>query len=254
MELFDTHCHLDVTAFDTDRGEVLANARARGVRQMLVPAIDAAGWDGLQTLCAGEKGLYPALGLHPMFLAHHQPGHVAALERRVGESRPLAIGEIGLDFQQRDADRDAQIRLFEAQLVIARDAGLPVVLHVRKAHDAVLNCLQRIPVAGGTVHAFSGSEQQAQRYLDLGFKLGFGGVLTWPEARRVHQLATRLPATALVLETDAPDMAVQAHRGGRNSPEYLPEILSALARLREQAPGVLARQTTDNAREAFGLA
>jgi len=253
MELFDTHCHLDVPAFEMDREAVLRRARAAGVAHLLVPGITAGGWEGIRRFCAGDPGLHAAYGLHPMFMTEHGTDDLKALENLVAEDPPVAIGEIGLDFHARDADRDAQTRLFECQLAIARDAGLPVVLHVRKAHDQVLQCLRRAKVKGGTAHAFSGSLEQARRYMDLGFKLGFGGMLTYERSRRLHVLAQTLPLSALVLETDAPDMTVAAHRGERNSPEYLPDCLAALAALRPEPAAEIARRTTENAFEVFDI-
>ncbi len=253
MELFDTHCHLDVAEFDADREKVLARCRAQGVTRMLVPAIEAAGWPVLLQLCRRESGLYPALGLHPIYIARHRMEDIHALERLVAEQRPCAIGEIGLDFYVTGLDRERQQRLFEAQLTIARDADLPVVLHVRKAHDQVLATLRRFKLRGGTSHAFNGSLQQAQQYIDLGFKLGFGGMLTFERSSKLRRLARELPLESIVLETDAPDMTPAAHQGGRNSPEYLPEILAALAEVSGVPPETVARQTTDNALALFGL-
>lgn len=258
MELIDTHCHLDVAEFDADRDEVIAQCRAAGVTHIVVPAVDAAGWDGLLTLCHRhheEDGphLYPALGLHPVYSDRHRDADLTALARRLAEDHPLAVGEIGLDFYIDGADRARQQAQFEAQLALARDAGLPVLLHVRKAHDQVLACLRRARVPGGIAHAFNGSLQQAQQYLDLGFKLGFGGMLTYPRSRKLREMARTLPAEAIVLETDAPDMTVASHHGERNSPAYLPECLAALAELRDQTPARLAAQTTANARAVLGL-
>jgi TatD DNase family protein len=253
MELFDTHCHLDVAAFDADRAQVLQHTRQLGVRNILVPAIDAEHWDGLLKLCESEQGLYPALGLHPVFLESHRTEHLEQLEQYVVKHRPVAIGEIGLDYFIRELDRDAQRKLFEAQLVIARDAQLPVVLHVRKAHDEVLSCLKKTPVPGGTAHAFNGSEQQARQYIDMGFKLGFGGTLTWERSHKIRELARSIPLDAIVLETDAPDMVVAQHAGERNSPEYLVHCLQALAEVRNTDPEIIAEQTTANARAVFRL-
>lgn len=253
MQLFDSHCHLDVAEFDADRVQVLQRARLAGVHQLLVPAIDAAHWPGLVALCKETHGLYPALGLHPVYVERHSQADIAALEQAVADYQPVAIGEIGLDYFVAGLDRDKQQQLFEAQLAVARDAGLPVVLHVRKAHDAVLATLRRLRTSGGTAHAFNGSLQQAQQYIDLGFKLGFGGTLTYERSRKIRALAAQLPLNALVLETDAPDMVVAAHRGERNSPEYLPSCLQALAGIRDEDPGQLAAQTTANARAAFCL-
>jgi len=253
MELFDTHCHLDVAAFDKDRIQVLQRAHEQGVKTILVPAIDAAHWDGLLELCNSQPDLYPALGLHPVFVESHHTEDVARLEQYVETHRPVAIGEIGLDYFVSDLDRDKQRQLFEAQLAVARDAQLPVVLHVRKAHDEVLSCLKKTPVPGGTVHAFNGSEQQARHYIDMGFKLGFGGTLTWERSRKIRELARTAPMDSIVLETDAPDMVVAQHAGERNSPEYLVHCLQALSDVRDAAPEDIAAQTTFNARSVFGL-
>ncbi|NEV62402.1 TatD family hydrolase [Thiorhodococcus minor] len=255
MELIDTHCHLDVDDFDADRSPVLAACRQAGLSAIVVPAIEARGWSGLLETCAGVDSprLYPALGLHPVYLRQHREADLAALEEAVALHRPIAIGEIGLDFYVRDLDRGQQARLLESQLGIARAAGLPVLLHVRKAHDEVLAMLRRNPVPGGIAHAFNGSLQQARGYIDLGLKLGFGGMLTFERSSRLRRLAAELPLEAIVLETDAPDMTVAAHQGARNSPEYLPDVLAALAEVRHADALGIAAQTTTNARAVLNL-
>lgn len=253
MELIDTHCHLDVPEFAADRLEVLARARAAGVAGIVVPAIAAAGWADLLTLCAGHGDLYPALGLHPVYLSEHRDAHVANLERALAGAPVVAVGEIGLDYQVPDADPLAQRRLCAAQCAIARAAGLPVLLHARKCHDDLLGLLGRAGLRGGIVHAFSGSLEQARRYIDLGFMLGFGGMLTFERSTRLRRLARELPLSALVLETDAPDLTVASHQYQRNSPEYLPEVLAALAAVRDADPAALATATTANARAVLNL-
>lgn len=247
MELIDTHCHLDVAEFAADRLEVLGRARRAGVTGQVIPAIHAAGWPLLMELCQEEAGLYPALGMHPIYLAQHRPEHLDELRALIERERPVAIGEIGLDYFVEALDRDGQQRLFEAQLKVARDYQLPVLLHVRKAHDQVLAALRRIRVPGGIAHAFNGSAQQAQQYLDLGFKLGFGGTVTYDRALNIRRLAVELPLEAIVLETDAPDIPLASRRGERNSPEYLPEVAQAIAQLRGIDVAEVARITTDNA-------
>jgi len=249
----DTHCHIDVEDFAPDRELVLARAREAGVGPIVVPAVRAATWDHLLGVCAAHADLYPALGLHPVYVAEHADADLEDLARRLTEQRPLAVGEIGLDFYVKDLDRERQLRLFEAQLVIARDAGLPVILHVRKAHDVVLSLLRRIRPPGGIAHAFNGSLQQAARYLDLGFRLGFGGMLSYERSRRLRALAHALPREALVLETDAPDLSGASHRGERNSPEYLPEYARALATVRGEPLPEVAHYTTRNACEVLGI-
>jgi TatD DNase family protein len=253
MDLFDTHCHLDVEEFADDRQQVLQRARAAGVSRLIIPGIHAAGWPQLVELCRDEAGLYSALGLHPIYLEQHRTEDADALAEWVEKYQPLAIGEIGLDYYIQDLDRERQQQLFEAQLVIAREANLPVLLHVRKAHDQVLATLRRLRIRGGIAHAFSGSLQQAEQYMELGFKLGFGGMLTYERSSKLRRLAKTLPISAIVLETDAPDMTPAAHHGERNSPEYLPEVLSSLAEIRDESPECLAQQTTANAKELFGL-
>src|SRR3569833_2290035 len=247
MDLIDTHCHLDVAAFDADREDVLAACRANGVNRIVIPGVDAAAWGRILDLCASAPGLYPTLGLHPVYLDHHRAEHVVQLGGWVARRRPVAGGEIGLDYYIDDPDRAGQRTLFEDQLHIAAAADLPVLLHVRKAHDDVIATLRRIRVKGGICHAYNGSLQQAHQYLDLGFKISFGGMLTYERSRKLRGLARDLPTDALVIETDAPDLTVASHRGERNSPAYLPECLAALAAVRDEDVDELAAVTTRNA-------
>lgn len=247
INLFDTHCHLDVEEFNADRDAVLARARTQGVSQMLVPAVNRQGWRFLMDYCRAHQGLYPALGLHPIYLDQHTDANIADLAEWIEKEKPAAVGEIGLDYFVATLDRNRQQQIFEAQLCVARDAGLPVVLHVRKSHDQVLQTLKRIKVCGGFSHAFNGSEQQAKQYTELGFKLGFGGMLTYERSSKLRKLAKNIPLENIVLETDAPDMTVSAHRGERNSPEYLPDCLQALAEVKEMDPQYVAEMTTRNA-------
>lgn len=253
MNLIDSHCHLDDPDFDADRSEVVARCKGLGINGIVLPAVTAAGWPRLLDVAASDSIFFPTLGLHPVYIAEHREEHLARLEAAIEKYRPIAVGEIGLDHYVPELDRERQMTFFEAQLAIAAAAGLPVVLHVRKAHDQVLACLRRSRVTGGICHAFNGSLQQARQYLELGFKLGFGGTLTYERARRIHRLARELPLEAMVLETDAPDMPPAAHRGERNSPEYLPQILEALSRLRDESPQTIAGQATANVRQVLRL-
>jgi TatD DNase family protein len=253
MELIDSHCHIDVHEFDPDREHVITRSRLAGVTRLIVPAVDAAGWDNLLTLCNTVHGLYPTLGLHPIYLDNHRDEHIDELKTRIANKRPIAIGEIGLDYFISELDRTRQQSIFETQLRIARDADLPVILHTRKSHDPVLATLRRIRVRGGIAHAFNGSPQQAQQFIDLGFLLGFGGTITYSRANRIRSLARNVPIEAIALETDAPDIPLSTHRGERNSPEYLPECLCELALLRDAKPEDLAQQTTANVMRVFAL-
>lgn len=254
MELIDTHSHLDVGVFLDDFQEVLGRARGAGVVAQVLPGVCRAGWGRLFQLCAEEKDLYPAIGLHPMYLRHHGRGDLDALRLQAMGGELVAIGEIGLDYFVEDVNRMAQQELFEAQLAIAAEAELPVLLHVRKAHDQVQATLRRLRFGGGgIIHAFSGSLQQAEQYLKLGFYISICGTVTYDRATRIRNVASTIPLQYLVLETDSPDLAPVAHNRQRNSPEYLPEILSALAALRGETEEEIARQTTENARLLLGL-
>ena len=254
MQLIDSHCHIDVAEFDDDRAAVLQRCRQACVAELVVPGVDRERWPGLIALCRAEVGLHPALGLHPIYIEQHGTGAVTWLEQQLATTpEVIAIGEIGLDFFMTELDRSRQQSLFEAQLTIARDANLPVILHIRKAHDQVLSTLRRIPVKGGIAHAFNGSIEQARRFIELDFKLGFGGTMTYDGANKIHRLARELPLAAIVLESDAPDMVGAAHRGQRNSPEYLSEYLAALAALRDETITDVARETTHNTRQVLGL-
>jgi len=255
MQLIDTHCHLDNERFSPDRIEIIDRCHERGVTKIIVPATSASGWLQLLMLCETQKSLYPALGLHPMFISSHKDEDIKLLKNWIQDHRQqvVAVGEIGLDYYDEQLDRKRQQKLFEAQLHIAQETDLPVILHVRKAHDRILKTLKRIPVKGGIVHAFAGSEQQATRYIDMGFKLGFGGTVTYEKSRRIRHLAKNLPLESIVLETDAPDMVVSSHHGERNSPEYLPEVLTSISSLRDETAQEIATQTTKNAIDVLAL-
>ena len=246
MNLIDSHCHIDVENFDIDRKEVLERCYDKGISRLLVPGIMAHTWPVLKDICSQYPGLYPAYGLHPVYVDSHSKSDIDQLERWLQREKPVAVGEIGLDYYLSELDRDKQQELFEAQLSLAQSFDLPVILHVRKSHDAMLATLRRFQLKGGICHAFNGSLEQGHQYIDMGFKLGFGGMLTYERSHKLHRLATQLPIEAIVLETDAPDMTGASHHGQRNSPEYLPEALEALAALRNEKQDFIAEQTTAN--------
>jgi TatD DNase family protein len=253
MQLVDSHCHLDATEFDADRDAVIARARAAGVRWQVVPAIGAAGWPKLRDICAANDGLHPAYGLHPMYLSSHREEHLGALEEWIAREKPAAIGECGLDYFVEGLDHHAQQKYFEGQLAIARDAGLPVVVHARRAVDAVIAAIRRHAPLRGVVHSFAGSVEQARQLHDLGFLVGFGGPVTYERANRLRTLAAMLPIEQLLLETDAPDQPDAHIRGQRNEPARLTKVLGVIAELRDEDPADIAAATTSNARRLFGL-
>ena len=256
MRLIDTHTHLDFPDFAGDRREVLANARALGVQRMVLLGVEHANWQRLWDLVLSEDGLYAAFGLHPVFLAKHQPGHLHDLrnwlERLRGNPKLCAVGEIGLDYFLPELDRAQQQALFGAQLELAAEFELPALLHVRRSHAEVIAKLKRYRLKrGGIVHAFAGSLEEAHEYLKLGFKLGLGGAATWPQALRLRKVIAALPLEALVLETDCPDMAPAMHPQQRNSPEFLPDICAAIAAVKGLSSDELASASSQNACQLF---
>ena len=229
--------------------EVLERARDAGVTAQVLPGVTRAGWQRILQLSARENDLFPAIGLHPMYLSQHRAGDLEELRRLALSEHLVAIGEVGLDYYLKESNRSAQQELFEAQLAIATEASLPVLLHVRKAHDQVQATIRRLKfTGGGIVHAFSGSLQQAEQYIKLGFLISVCGTVTYDRAARIRAVAKALPLTSLVIETDSPDIPPSAHHGECNFPEYLPAILSALVHLRTESTQQVAMQIEKNSR------
>ena len=251
--LVDSHCHLDASEFDADRVAVIRRARAAGVIQQMVPAVDAEHWPQLRDICRMDAGLFPAYGLHPMFLDAHKPEHLPQLGEWIARERPLAVGECGLDFFVEDLDADAQQLYFDGQLALARDFDLPVIVHARRAVDAVIASFKRVGKLRGVVHSFSGSPEQARQLWNLGFMVGLGGPVTYERANRLRKLAASMPIEHLLLETDAPDQPDAGARGQRNEPARLTIVLDTIAELRGIAPADLAAATTANATRLFRL-
>jgi TatD DNase family protein len=252
MQLFDSHVHLDAAEFDADRAQVLADARQCGVSDMLIPAIAAAGWEPLRALCESESGLHPAYGLHPLFLQQHRQADLEALRSWLSSHKASALGECGLDYGDDSLDRDRQLRFLRAQLQLAREFDLPLVLHARGAFEQVILELEKFDgKLRGVVHSFSGSEEQARRLWKIGFHLGIGGPVTYERAHRLRGIVARMPIEYLLLETDAPDQPDAAHRGQRNAPARLTEVLRCVAQLRDEPEAVIAAATTANARRLF---
>jgi TatD DNase family protein len=267
----DSHCHLDAPEFDADRADVLARAQAAGVTQLVLPAVAVADFDTVRQL-AHAHGLHYALGIHPLCVERAADADLdtlaQALQDHAGDPRLVAVGEIGLDHFVPGLDRARQFHFYVQQLKLARRAGLPVILHVRRSADALLQGLARVPVAGGIAHAFNGSLQQAQRFVAQGFCLGFGGTLSFERSLQIRSLAQALPTAALVLETDAPDIPPQwlyrtaAQRAcdesgdtpgaqARNEPAELPRIGAVLAGLRGWSAEDTAAHTSTNVRRVL---
>ncbi len=260
----DTHCHLDAPEFDADRDAVVARARAAGVTMQVLPAVEAGNFEAVRAL-AHAHGLAYALGIHPLYVHRAADDDLDRLDAALGalrdDPRLVAVGEIGLDHFVPGLDRERQERFYVEQLRLARRHGLPVILHVRRSADGLLKQLRRVEVGGGIAHAFNGSAQQAQTFVGLGLRLGFGGAATFERALQIRELARSLPLEAIVVETDAPDIPPHwlyrtaaeraAGQASRNEPAELPRIGAVLAGLRGLAVGEFAAATAANAKAAL---
>jgi TatD DNase family protein len=253
MELIDSHCHLDADDFSAELEQVLARARSVGVHDIILPGISARLWPRLRQVAARVRWAHAAYGLHPMYLAEHRDADLQSLAYWVEREQSVAIGECGLDYYLPELDRRQQTELFVAQIRLAKALDLPLIIHARRAVDDVLQQLRRHGGVRGVVHSFAGSLQQAQQLFDLGFLLGIGGPVTYQRARRLRRVVQQMPDEALLLETDAPDQPGCAHRGERNEPAYLAEVLDVVAELRNRDRADMAAITTRNARRLFNL-
>jgi TatD DNase family protein len=275
LQWIDSHCHLDAPEFSVDRADVFKRAQDVGVQWSVMPAVQAKDFESLQRLAKLFHQPY-ALGIHPLYVPHAQVEDLLALESciqaalavnqagELSDPRLVAVGEIGLDFFVpalcEPSMREKQMFFYQAQLKLAQKYNLPVILHVRKSADQLLSGLRRCAVRGGIAHAFNGSLQQAQAFVELGFVLGFGGTVTFDRALQIRRLATQLPLSSIVLETDAPDIPphwlyrTQSERQSvqglapqnRNEPSQLPQIAQVLAQLRGESLEDIAQATFQN--------
>ncbi len=265
----DTHCHLDAAEFDADRDAMRQRARQAGVALCVIPAVERANWTKVRDVAHRHGDVY-ALGIHPLYVPQAQDDDLQALDDLLSASkddpRLVAVGEIGLDYFVpalcEPAQREKQWRFYTAQLKLARQHGLPVILHVRRSADMLLKGLRQTQVQGGIAHAFNGSLQQAQTFIDLGFVLGFGGAMTFERATQLRHLATTLPLSAMVLETDAPDIPPQwlyrtaqqralGQAQGRNEPAELPRMAQAMVQLRAGLTSDVAKRLHQNVRRVL---
>lgn len=253
LELTDSHAHIDDADFATDRDAMFDRAREAGVRHIVVPAVDQASWPRIAAICDAHPLAHPAYGMHPMFLDQHRPEHLDALVTQLETHRAVAVGEIGLDFFVPDLDPERQRGYFDRQLHIARDFNLPVIVHARRAMDEATSTMKRIGGLRGVVHSFSGSQQQAQRLWDMGFHIGIGGPVTYERAQRLRHIVATMPIEHLLLETDSPDQSGACHRGQRNEPANIAEVLQVIAQLRGESEEAVASATTANASALFGF-
>jgi TatD DNase family protein len=262
--LFDTHCHLDAAEFDHDREQVIARAQAADVQAIVIPAVEVANFDRVRVLAHSFAQGFYALGIHPMYVERAEPEALEQLREALLQHRAdpklIAVGEIGLDFFiskiSSGEPRAKQELFYEAQLKLALEFDLPVLLHVRRSQDTLLKYLRRHRVRGGIAHAFNGSMQQAQQFVELGFALGIGGAMTFERALQIRRLATDLDLSALVLETDAPDISpAWLAKGARNEPHEVLQIAQTLAGLRGCSAEEVVKVTARTAQRVLpGLA
>ncbi len=246
--LIDTHCHLDAAELNHDREALLAESKVKGVAAIVVPAIARDNFDAVIQLSEQYSQCVYALGIHPLFVDGAKPEDIASLRSYAADNAPVAIGEIGLDYFVTKANIETQTYYFTEQLKVAKDFDLPVLLHSRRSVDDVLKYLRRYQLKGGIAHAFNGSLQQAEQFIQLGFKLGFGGAMTYDRALKIRELATKLPLEAIVLETDSPDIPPEwLGHDGRNTPLELPGIAQVLADLRRLNVAQVVDITSANA-------
>ncbi len=251
--LIDAHCHLDFPDFDDDRETVFERARAAGVGHFVVPGTTRKRWPDV--LALGERDdVSVCLGLHPYFMAQHRESDLNALDEALAQHPELvAVGECGIDARFSET-LDAQWRLFDAQLRLAKERELPVVIHCVQANDRVAKRLRQLDLpAGGLIHAFAGSPEQAHRFIELGFVVGLGGAATHERARRLQRAVAALPDDGYVLETDSPDMPLAGHRGERNEPARVEAVCRIVAELRGQSLERVAKNSTASARRLFRL-
>jgi len=248
----DTHCHLDAAEFGDRQADIVRDAATAGVDRIVVPSVARSNFEVVRMLCQQHPGCAPAYGIHPMYTDDATPDDLVILRDYLKQHRPVAVGEIGLDFFIPHYNQTCQEHFFVEQLKLAREFDLPVLLHIRRAQDTILKHLRQIKVRGGIAHAFNGSHQQADEFIKLGFKLGFGGAMTYSRSTRLRELAATLPLDSIVLETDAPDIPPDfLEKGLPNEPKYLPRIAQTLAELRGMSLEEIAQATTANAIDAM---
>lgn len=256
LRFIDTHCHFDFPPFTGDETASLARAAQAGVTQIVVPAIEADNFSRVLALAEQHDALYAALGLHPIVIERHDERGLEQLAIHLARrhDKLVAVGEIGLDLYREDPQFARQISVFEAQLRLAKRHDLPVILHSRRTHDKLAILLKKHALPRtGVVHGFSGSLQQAERFVQQGYKIGVGGTITYPRASKTRDVMARLPLSALLLETDAPDMPLYGFQGQPNRPEQAARVFATLCELRSESPEEIANAMIDNTKEIFTI-
>lgn len=250
----DSHAHLEMEAFDPDRDAVLERAAAAGLSAIITVGTTLADCEKAVALAREHPMVYAAVGIHPHDVKGIGAGAYDALRRLAGQGKVVAVGEVGLDFFYNHSPREIQLRCFAEQLDLAEELDMPVIIHDREAHAETLGILRsRKGRLRGVLHCFSGDQAMARDCLDLGFYLSVAGPVTYPKADQLRTVAREIPLGRLLIETDAPYLAPQPHRGKRNEPAYVIETAECLAEILGLPAGELIGRTADNARRLFGI-
>jgi TatD DNase family protein len=257
LRLIDAHCHLDFTEFDDDREAVLLRAGDQHITDFIIPGTKREYWPRIDQLCAKHRNCHACYGLHPYWSASHTDADIEALRSFIETHAAVAVGECGLDFRSDhipdDAARQRQLAQFEAQLGIAVELELPVVIHAVKSTQQVIDMLKHFPGIRGMMHSYSGSLEQARQLIDMGLYISIGSIVSYQRANKLRKVAGRIPLQAMLLETDAPDQPGSDHQGERNEPAYLGDTVRSIAQLRDESVAMIAAQTTANACTLFGI-
>jgi TatD DNase family protein len=252
-QLIDAHCHLDFEVFDNDRTEVLQRAKDNNISDIIIPGTEKIFWDRVRSLCETNPQLHACYGLHPYWLNRQNKQDIQELGKYIEINRPVAIGECGLDFRPQQTDKKTQLYFFEAQLDIAENNQLPVVIHSVKATETVIQTIKKFKSLTGMIHSYSGSSEQAKQLIALNFLISVSGSITYDKTRKIKAVVKEIPLTSLLLETDAPDQPDQKNAGKRNEPAYLINTLNAISLIREESQESITKQTTINARALFNI-
>lgn len=251
MTFIDSHCHLDFPQFFDDLSAVLDSARENGVSQFIVPGVKASAWLSQIELCKQNR-LHFALGLHPYFLSEYHPSNIVLLKQLINDNACIAVGECGIDLTYPDIK--LQQSIFIEHIKVANEYKLPLIVHHRRSHHLIFECFKQVkPECGGVIHAFSGSRQDADKYIQLGFSLGVGGVISYERAIKTRQVIQQVPLQNIILETDSPDMPLSGLQGQRNEPKNIEKVAGCLANLRSESLEKIAAQSTQNVIKLFNL-
>ncbi len=251
--MIDSHCHLDFAAFDADRNQVIERSRQIGIDKIIIPGVAAYTFPRVKNTCNEYNECLAAYGLHPYFIDDHNEQDLITLDHWLETENAVGVGECGLDFYLKELDKEKQLEYFYAQLELAVKHRLPVIIHSRKATEQIIKALRKYPSLSGMIHSYSGSLEQANQLIDMGFYLSFGGAITYERATKLRNMVQQLPLESLLIETDSPDQPGSLHNKQRNEPGFITETLTTLSELKSLPIEIIATQTTKNTKTLFNL-